>query len=259
MSLNLCFLGAGNLATHLSKVLQERGFHISQVYSRSEKSAKDLAQKLDTSYTTFTNQINNDADVYIVALKDAVFDEVLSQIDFRNKLLVHCSGSMPLSALTEYSGNIGVFYPLQTFSKSREVDFKSIPVFIEANSKNNEDFLVELAQKITDSVSIMNSEKRKFLHISAVFACNFVNHFYAIAAELLKSKDIPFDVLKPLILETAQKVMEIPPQEAQTGPAVRFDENIISDHLNEISDFKNYAELYNSISKSIFEHHQNLK
>lgn len=256
MSLNLVFIGAGNLATQLSKAFQNKGFKISHVYSRTEESAKALATSLSVNYTTSIHEIDKNADIYFVALKDSVVNEVLSQIEFGNKLVVHCSGSLPLSALDSYSENIGVVYPLQTFSKTRNVDFNEIPIFIESNSLENEELLKDLANKISGKVSIMNSEKRKSLHISAVFACNFVNYLYSIAADILKSKDIPFEVLKPLILETAKKVQELEPKKAQTGPAVRFDENIINDHLHELNDFTSYQELYNSISKSIFEHHK---
>jgi predicted short-subunit dehydrogenase-like oxidoreductase (DUF2520 family) len=256
MSLNFCFIGAGNLATHLSKVFQNKGFNILQIYSRTEKSAKELADVLSVKYTTSVNEINENADVYFVAIKDSAVSEVLSQIKFNNKLVVHCSGSLPLSAIEDFSENTGVFYPLQTFSKKREVDFDEIPVFIESNSMKNKETLLHIANSISKSVSEINSEKRKLLHISAVFACNFVNHFYTIAAEILKSKDISFDVLKPLILETALKVQELAPGKAQTGPAVRFDENIISAHLEALNDFDEYRQLYISVSKSIFEHYK---
>ncbi|HSM47070.1 MAG TPA: DUF2520 domain-containing protein, partial [Draconibacterium sp.] len=162
---------------------------------------------------------------------------------------------MPLSAIEDFSENTGVFYPLQTFSKKREVDFDEIPVFIESNSMKNKETLLHIANSISKSVSEINSEKRKLLHISAVFACNFVNHFYTIAADILKSKDISFDVLKPLIRETALKVQELAPEKAQTGPAVRFDENIISAHLQALNNFDDYRQLYLSVSKSIFEHY----
>ena len=257
MSLKFCFIGAGNLATHLSKAFYKKGYSISQVYSRTESSAKTLADKLNTEYTVSVEEIKN-ADVYFIAVKDSVIDEVLSQIDFRNKLVIHCSGSLPLSKLSKYSANCGVLYPLQTFSKNREVDFNTIPIFIESDLQENENLLKEIAIKVSNNVSIINSEKRKLLHISAVFACNFVNHFYTISSEILKSNDITFDVLRPLILETALKVQEIEPLEAQTGPAVRFDENIISSHLKELEGNKVYRELYNSISKSIFDHHKKL-
>ena len=255
MSLNFCFIGAGNLATHLSKALQKKGFVISQIYSRTEQSAKELADILSVNFITSVNKIDRKADIYFVAVNDSAVDEVLSQINFNNKLIVHCSGSLPLSAIEKYSENIGVFYPLQTFSKKREINFSEIPVFIEANSTINEKLLLEIAGPISRLVSVINSDERKILHISAVFACNFVNHFYTIASDILKSKDIPFDVLKPLILETAKKVQEMEPEKAQTGPAVRFDENIINAHLHELKDFGDYQELYRSISKSIFEYY----
>lgn len=256
MSLTICFIGAGNLATQLSKSLQIQGYFISQVYSRTEKSAKELADILSTHYVTSLNEIDKEADIYVIALKDSAVESVLSQVEFNNKLIIHCSGSLPLSVLNTFSENTGVFYPLQTFSKSRNVDFKSIPVFIESNSKENEKILLEIANQVSDSVNVLNSEKRQMLHVSAVFACNFVNHFYTISAEILQKNNISFDVLKPLILETAQKVQEINPEIAQTGPAVRFDKNIIATHLEKLSGFKNYQELYSSISRSIFEHHK---
>jgi predicted short-subunit dehydrogenase-like oxidoreductase (DUF2520 family) len=256
MKLKICFIGAGNLATQLSKSFHENGFSISQIYSKTAKSASLLADSLNTKYTIDIGSIDINADLYFVALKDSAVDEVLSQIKFNNKLVVHCSGSLPLSVLEKYSENIGVFYPLQTFSKNRNIDFRSIPIFIESNSIKNEKRLSEIAHEISNSVSVLNSEKRKLVHISAVFACNFVNHFYTISAEILKTKDISFEILKPLILETAQKVQELEPENAQTGPAIRFDENIISSHLKELKGINNYAELYNSISKSIFEYHK---
>lgn len=254
--MNLVFIGAGNLATQLSKAFQNKGFKISHIYSRSEESAKALANSLSVNYTTSIHEIDKNADIYFVALKDSVVNQVLSQINFDNKMLVHCSGSLPISVLEKYSENIGVFYPLQTFSKIRSVDFDEIPIFIESNSLENEALLKEIANKISGKVSVLNSEKRKSLHISAVFACNFVNYLYTIAGDILKSKGIPFEVLKPLILETAKKVQELEPEKAQTGPAVRFDKNIINDHLNELNEFADYKELYNSISKSIFKHHK---
>jgi predicted short-subunit dehydrogenase-like oxidoreductase (DUF2520 family) len=256
MKFTICIIGAGNLATHLSTELKKSGHEVLQVYSRTEDSAKKLATRLDAEFTISTEDVTKAADIYFIALKDSVIDEVLSKINFQNKLVVHCSGSLPLSVLNTYSENIGVFYPLQTFSKNRNVDFSDIPVFIESNSEKNETVLQEIASNISANVSVLNSEKRKSLHIAAVFACNFVNHFYALAGNFLATKDIPFQVLRPLIQETAQKAMEMNPTEAQTGPAVRYDENIINDHLNELKEFNGLGELYNSISKSIFELHQ---
>ena len=256
MSLKLCFIGAGNLATRLAIAFSKVGFEIVQVYSRTEDSAKSLAEKLQTEYTTQTSFLVKDVDIYVVALKDSAVDRVLSQINIDNKLLVHCSGSLPMNILSAYTENYGVFYPMQTFSKQREVDFKSIPIFIEASSSGNLQVLNNLAHEISESVTVLDSEKRKSLHIAAVFACNFANHCYAMAAKYIESKELPFEILRPLILETAQKVQELHPKDAQTGPAIRFDENIINSHLKQLEEMPGMQELYNSISKSIFEHHQ---
>lgn len=256
MQHKICFIGAGNLATHLSYELQKQGHRIVQVYSRTNGSAKALANLVKAKYTTSPKEITNEASLYFVALKDSVVPQVLNQIDFKNKPVIHCSGSLPLSILETYSANIGVLYPLQTFSKSRKINFRKIPVFIEANTEELSNVLLDIGHSISGQVTILNSEKRKSLHISAVFACNFVNHMYSLAGNFLESKDIPFEVLKPLIEETANKIQELRPKEAQTGPAVRFDENIINNHLAQLNDFPMQKELYNSISKSIFEFHQ---
>lgn len=254
----IVFLGAGNLATRLSVELKKKGYAIEQVYSRTTASARTLANRLQSSFTTAPGKIISDADIYFVALKDSVIDDVLSQVSFGNQLIVHCSGSLPLSSLANYSNNIGVFYPLQTFSVSQEVNFKEIPIFVEANSEKSEAILLHLGKILSENVSLLNSEKRQFLHISAVFSCNFVNHFYTIASKLLKLNEISFDVLHPLIKETAFKVMRMEPEKAQTGPAVRFDQNIIAAHLNALNAFPEYKKLYREVSESIFNYHKQL-
>ncbi|WP_319480000.1 F420-dependent NADP oxidoreductase [uncultured Draconibacterium sp.] len=252
----IAFIGAGNVATHLSTEFKKCGHEIVQVYSRTEESAKQLTDSLQTTFTTSTETITKEADIYVVALKDSAVSQVLSQVDFKDKLLVHCSGSLPIKVLSQFAKNYGVFYPLQTFSKNRKVDFKAIPIFVEASSEENLHILEELANEVSETVTILNSEKRKSLHIAAVFACNFANHCYAMAAKYLESKELPFKILRPLIMETASKVQELHPKDAQTGPAIRFDENIINAHLSELKEMPDLQELYNSISKSIFEHHQ---
>ncbi len=258
MNHRIVFIGAGNLATRLSVELKRNGYIIVQVYSRTAAAAQELAHQLQCNYTTSPGKIIADADIYFVALQDSVLQDVLSQVSIGNRLLVHCSGSLPLSSLAAFSKNTGVFYPLQTFSKHQEVNFKNIPVFVEANSKKSENRLLNLAKKISENVAVLNSEKRQFLHISAVFACNFVNHFYTIASELLKLNDVPFDVLRPLIQETALKVMAMDPVNAQTGPAVRFDHNIISAHLNALNAHPEFKKLYREVSENIQKYHKQL-
>ncbi len=259
MSQRIVFIGAGNLATQLSVELKRLGYLIEQVYSRTESSAEALAKMLNTNYVTSANNIIQDADIFFVALKDSVIDEVLSAVNFQNRLVVHCSGSLPISALEKYSSNTGVFYPLQTFSRFREIEFKTIPVFVEGSSGENENILLKLAQEVSEKVTVLDSEKRLFLHIAAVFACNFVNHFYTIASDILASKDISFEMLQPLIRETALKVMNTTPQAAQTGPAVRFDENIIAAHMDALASFPQYRELYGEISEKIFNYHKDFQ
>ena len=256
MSLKICVIGAGNLATRLSVALQQVGYEIIQVYSRTKRSAQTLGELLQTPYVTETKALVANADIYFVALRDSVLEEVLTGIDFGDHLLVHCSGSLPLSVLQPFAKNTGVLYPLQTFSKTRNVDFSTIPVFVESEKSVNQKLLMQVAESISGKVRVLESAKRKSLHVAAVFACNFVNHMYTLAAEYLGSNQIAFDVLHPLIIETAQKATDMPPDRAQTGPAVRFDENIINDHLHQLKDFPELQELYNSISKSIFEFHQ---
>ena len=149
-----------------------------------------------------------------------------------------------------YAKRYGVFYPLQTFSKQRIVDFSRIPIFIEACDGENLSILENLGLSISSDVRVLSSEKRRNIHLAAVFACNFTNHIYALAANILEDADIPFDVLLPLIDETVSKVHHIPPREAQTGPAVRYDENVINKHLNMLSD-PMMNEIYRLLSQSI--------
>lgn len=248
----LCFIGCGNLATQLASAFAPCAT-ILQLYSRTEASAKALAEKVGAPYTTDIKALTRDADIYICALKDSAFDEVLSKGDFKNKLLVHTAGSMPMSVLASYTGRYGVIYPLQTFSKNKTVDFAEIPLFIEACDGQTLDYLHSVANLISGKVYCVNSEVRGKLHLSAVFASNFSNHMYALAYELLNGSGLPFEVLLPLIDETARKVHSLPPKEAQTGPAVRYDTNVIDKHLKMLADDPQLADIYKLISTDIHE------
>jgi predicted short-subunit dehydrogenase-like oxidoreductase (DUF2520 family) len=257
MSGRFIFIGAGNLATRLSVEFKRIGYEIVQIFSRTETSAKALAEKLGAGFTTDPHKIMTGSGIiYFVVLKDSAVHNILPHVAFENNLLVHCSGSLSLAELEKYSENTGVFYPLQTFSKTRNVDFEEVPVFIESKNRFNEKMLFEIAGRITKKVMNLDSHKRLNLHIAAVFACNFVNHFYTIAGQLLKSENIPFEVLHPIIAETAAKVHIMDPEEAQTGPAVRFDKNIISAHLENLADYPEIRNLYKRMSVSINNHYK---
>ncbi|MFB6317589.1 Rossmann-like and DUF2520 domain-containing protein [Saccharicrinis sp. FJH54] len=249
--LNIVLLGSGNVATHLGLNLHKMGIRIIQVYSRTETNAKVLAQQLNASFTADLGSIENDADLYIIALKDNCIAEVVSDKRLKNKPMVHTAGSVGTDVFKDSTQQYGVLYPFQTFTKSREVSFKAIPVLIEASNPDFEYALMKLAGRLSDRVIQANSAQRAILHISAVFACNFTNHMYAVAEDLLQSSGLSFDLLKPLISETAEKVMMMRPVEAQTGPAVRFDSVILDQQMKKLKDEPVYQKIYGLLSESI--------
>lgn len=240
------------MATRLGIALQQAGYGIVQVYSRTEASASALAGKLSVDYTVTVDAICRDADMYIVALKDTALQELAGSLvrGREHALFVHTAGSMPMDIWKE-AVRYGVLYPMQTFSKQREVDFRTVLFFIEASSADDLRQLRELAGRLSPKVYEVNSEQRRYLHIAAVFACNFANHMYALSAELLEKHGIPFEVMLPLVDETARKVHELTPLQAQTGPAIRYDENVINKHLSMLEDEPSVRELYEKISRSI--------
>ena len=248
-------IGAGNLATQLSLTLHEKGIEILQVYSRTEESARTLAEKVNANFTNTVTEIVRKADLYIFALSDKALGPVLEEMIVPIGRVVHTAGSIPADVFGNYARDYGVFYPLQTFSKQRKVDFSNIPICIEANDEKLWDELFDLGAKISNSVHLITSEQRKQLHLAAVFTCNFVNHMYSIGQKLLEEKDVNFELLQPLIQETAQKVLELDPISAQTGPAVRFDEEIMNSHEKALKDSPDFQKLYRFVSESIYKMH----
>jgi predicted short-subunit dehydrogenase-like oxidoreductase (DUF2520 family) len=237
------------VSTHLQKALVKAGHEVCAVWSPTRGTTHDI------------NELPQDADVYIIAVKDSALQEVIKQLTKRltvdtpslwrgkgEALLLHTAGSMPLSVFDGYSGNGGVLYPMQTFSMDREVDFKVIPLFIEGKDAR----IRQLAESISDHVYELSTADRKYLHLAAVFACNFANHCYTLAADVLEKKGLPFDVMLPLVDETARKVHELHPKEAQTGPAVRGDRNVMQAQAA-LLDGK-AKDIYELLSQSIEEH-----
>lgn len=254
--MKIALIGAGNLATNLGRALVEAGHVVCQVYSRTQESADALAMRLGSRGVSTLDEVVTDARLYIVALKDSALAEVLPALVKGREyaLWVHTAGSVPMSVWEEYGlKHYGVFYPMQTFSKAREVDFAEIPFFLEASGKVEMDSLKSLASSLSRNVHEADSEQRKFLHLSAVFACNFANAMYTASARLLEEHGIPFDVMLPLIDETARKVHSLHPSDAQTGPAVRYDKNVIDKHLDLLRDHPLYQELYELTSRIIHE------
>lgn len=249
----IVFIGAGNLAVNLATVFYQKGFKIVQVYSRTKESAQSLAEKINATWVTNLTDVTSEAALYIVSLKDSAFTELLPQIvaGKDGALFVHTAGSIPMSVWEGKTPRYGVFYPMQTFSKLREVEFKEIPFFIEASREEDVKLLKSVASTLSDSVFEADSQQRRSLHLAAVFACNFTNHMYVLASDLLKKYNLPFEVMLPLIDETARKVHELPPLKAQTGPAIRYDENVIHKHLDMLFDEPMMKEIYQTLSKSI--------
>jgi predicted short-subunit dehydrogenase-like oxidoreductase (DUF2520 family) len=249
--IKVVIIGSGNVAQHLIKVMQiAANVNLVQVFARNKKSINHLVK--DDKITSDYNAIK-EADVYIISVSDNAIAEVAENLPFKNRLVVHTSGTSELSVLDDKNRK-GVFYPLQTFSKSKEINFSSIPICLEA--ENEEDFktLQSLSQNISEKVFAISSEQRKSLHVAAVFVCNFVNHMYTIGNQICEEHNVAFEVLKPLIMETAQKISTLKPEDAQTGPALRNDTKTINKHLEFLQE-SNYQELYKLLTQSI----QNVK
>ena len=249
----IVLVGAGNVATHLGLALQQAGYEVLQVYSRTSDSASVLADLLKVPYTTSLEELSDKADLYIVSVKDAVLQTLLPSVvkGREGALFVHTAGSIPMSVWEGVAPRHGVLYPMQTFSKQRAVDFNSVSFFLEANSTEDLESLKVLASSLTPKVYEANSDQRMSLHVAAVFACNFANHMYALCDRLLDKYGMPFESMLPLIDETARKVHHLAPKEAQTGPAVRRDENVMNKHLEMLAEEPELYGLYEKISKSI--------
>lgn len=254
---NVVIIGAGNLATQLALAMAEKGIRIQQVYSRTTKSARELAEKINADFTNNLTQLITGADLYIIAVKDTAIQKVLENLALdENQLIVHTAGSVPMSLLEGFTQLYGVFYPLQTFSKARKADFSDIPICIESNHPSTQVKLQELAKTLSSSVHQINSEERKTLHLAAVFVNNFVNHFCTIGAEILQDKKLDFNLLRPLISETAKKIETMSPANAQTGPAKRNDLTITNAHIKMLHDKPEFQKLYSFVTESIFQYYQ---
>ncbi len=251
--MKIVLIGAGNLATNLGKALLAAGHDILQVYSRTMESATLLAEVVGGSPTNNIRNINSNADVYILSIKDSVLAEIIPELckGREKSIFIHTAGSVHIDIFKGLAFHYGVLYPMQTFSKDKEVDFSEIPCFVEANDKVSETVIKELSHSLTDKVYDLSTEDRKYLHLAAVFASNFVNHCYSVSSEILKARNIPFDVMIPLIDETARKVHFLSPVDAQTGPAVRFDENILRNQSMQLKENPLQKDIYDRMSLSI--------
>lgn len=233
--MKIVLIGRGRLATNLEHALLSAGHEVASINSRTLEA------------------LPLEADVYIVAVKDAALADVIRAATKgrESQLFVHTAGSMPMDIFKGLTVHYGVFYPMQTFSKERLVDFNDISVFLETNDTVSMERLKMLSTTLTTHIYELDSEGRKHLHLAAVFACNFVNHCYALSAEVLAAKGLPFSVMLPLVDETAQKVHELAPREAQTGPAVRGDQNVMQMQANMLAGNPAVKQIYEALSNDI--------
>ena len=256
--MRITFIGAGRVAYHLAKVLHP-DHQIVQVFSRDLEKANRLASLVDAVAISDFEQLSSDIDLVIIAISDQAIAEVIQEISayLQQVLIVHTSGSTSLEVLSVVNDKSGVFYPLQTFSYEREIDWTTTPVFVEAVNNHDLDLLTSLAGSLTQKVYQYSSQQRQTLHMAAVFACNFSNYCYDIAKQIVDEQQVDFSLLHPLILETAQKATINDPKEMQTGPAMRGDENILKMHhkLLEKDARNDLVDVYQLLSEGIKTRH----
>ncbi|MCX7550333.1 Rossmann-like and DUF2520 domain-containing protein [Xanthomarina sp. F2636L] len=248
--ISVSIIGAGNVATHLFNVFTKtKTVSVKQWYSRDLSKISSFKNKV--SVIDKLSELT-EADIYIIAVSDDAIQNISEALPFKQRLVVHTSGSVSLYDLDKKNRR-GVFYPLQTFSKEAKVDFKNVPICIETIGKKDYPLLKSLAEAIGSAYYKVNSEQRKSLHLAAVFVNNFTNQLYRVAHEITESEGVEFDILKPLILETAKKIQNLSPYLAQTGPAKRNDKKTIKKHLKQLENQEHkaiYTLLTNAIKKT---------
>ena len=253
--LNISIIGAGRVATAMALELENTGHTINEIYSRNLKNARKLVKSLyKAEVASDLNFSESHSNIFIIAVSDDAIEEVASQIELpATAILAHTSGSRPLSILgyapTE---NIGVFYPLQTFSEGKKSDFSRIPILIEAENSFTEKQLYKLGRCLSNRVKAIDARDRLALHVAAVFACNFSNHMFTIASQILKAHKMEFNYLEPLIMETIEKSLDMGPEKGQTGPAIRKDLETLDIHHEFLKDEK-IADIYRIISQHILD------
>ena len=244
--MKIVIIGSGNVAYHLAKAFTQNNIEVSQIFGRNEVELNKISEELNIPYST---KDLDDADLYLISVSDSAVEQVSDLIKTEKALVAHTSGSLPIETLNgDYRK--ASFYPLQTFSKTKNLDYSKIPFFIEAENQIDEKSLFELASLISDHVETSDYEKRKYIHLTAVFACNFVNHLFARAKEISDSQDLDFNFFVPLIDETVEKIHHLEPKSAQTGPAVRGDERVLKLHEDLITD-EEHLKIYKLMNESI--------
>ena len=248
--MQIVIIGSGNVATVLGGKLRDAGHRIVQVFSRRPEHAMRLAKELHCGHVSGWDEIYPDADLYIAALSDDALRTLDTEISLPNRLVVHTGGAVPKEVLLKVSKNSGVLYPLQSLRKELR-PYPEIPLLVDANLTSDMERIVCVAHSISRQVQTADNDTRLRLHVAAVLVNNFTNHLYMLAEEYCRKEGADFNMLLPLIRETADRLSKIPPGDAQTGPAIRGDEATIERHLELISNYKDIKEVYALFTRQI--------
>jgi predicted short-subunit dehydrogenase-like oxidoreductase (DUF2520 family) len=252
----LSFAGAGRVASALCREFYKKGFIISQIISESDRRGRDLAELYGAAWND-KPEFGSDTDLIIVSVPDHRLRDILSMIKCPDRSIVaHTAGSFGLEVFPGSLKKTGVLYPLQTFTIGREIDFSSVPFFIEASDSHSVSVLKSVAESIGASATLTDTSHRKMLHLAAVFVCNFTNHLLTTGKDITSKAGLPFDVLKPLITETFLKALDLGPENSQTGPAVRNDQTTIEGHLKLLDDSEELQHIYEMMTASIINYHK---
>ena len=252
--MDVTIIGAGNVAWHLAPALDNCGYPVRYLYNRGESSGKQLVRRLYNANLLSTLDFSDlTTSLIILCVADDAIPEIISEIILPEKaLLVHTSGSKPLSILENAAANhVGVLYPLQSISKSRKVDFLQTPILYEGSDKDSISILRGIASSLSNNVHLASSEKRKSIHLAAVFASNFTNHMLTASSLYMEKNGFDFNLLKPLIIETVNKALEMGPKDALTGPARRMDFQTLDTHISMLDD--DLKGLYQTVTQHIID------
>lgn len=256
--MNVSIVGSGNVAWHLAPALDNTDFAVREVFSRNPRNAEALVERLyHAEVRTSLDFSSSSSDVFVIAVSDDAIPQVVSEIRVPNEaVLVHTSGSQPLSVLEGAASHIGVFYPLQTFTKGKKIDFAQVPIFLESSDRATATTLTKMTRAISGAVHQVTSSQRLALHIAAVFASNFTNHMVTLAHDVLRSNKLDSELMKPLIAETINKALALGPEAAQTGPASRGDLETLDRHYDFLQNDAELAEVYRIISQHIVDRYE---
>jgi predicted short-subunit dehydrogenase-like oxidoreductase (DUF2520 family) len=248
--MNIVLIGSGNVATVLGRMIKANGHQVLQVISRNIDHAKILADELECPFTNYEGVTNQTADLYIVAINDSTLYDLSKTFSLQNKLIVHTAGSVPIDVLQGISTNFGVMYPLQTLRKEIEC-INPIPFLVNANNTSSKKMIVDFVNTISNSVKTVDDEEKLKLHLAAVLVNNFTNHLYAMAEEFCEKEKVDFDLLKPLIQETTQRLLTHSAKDMQTGPALRNDVYTLDKHLKLLATHPKLKYVYLKMSEAI--------